>query len=173
MHNILLLHRCHADRQLVISAESDRCDYNHFLLHSHAPPVYTGDTFSVQWSGQNHNVLRLSNAEKVVLDPNSCTNPNTGPQCNFVIPQSYSCNEVIKLYCGEHPTAMFLTIGVGNVSALSAPSVEDLSNYQYAHGALMFLAFGIFLPVGGFLVQSGRVKCDHPLCQALASSSIM
>jgi hypothetical protein len=147
---------------MIISVKSD---------HS---PVYTGDAFSVRWNGQNHNVLRVTNgnAEKIVLDLNSCTNPNTGPQCNFVIPNTYSCNEVIKLYCGEHPGAMFLTIGVGNVSSesLSATPVVELNNYRYAHGVMMFLAFGILLPIGGFLAQSGRIKCDEPLCDALRLS---
>jgi hypothetical protein len=137
-------------------------------------PVYTGDSFSVRWNGQNHNVLRVSkgNAEKISLDQNTCTNPNTGPQCNFVIPDSYSCNEVIRLYCGEHPGAMFLTIGLGNVSDLSATPVIELNNYRYAHGVMMFLAFGIFLPIGGFLVQSGRIKCDEPLFDALRTSAL-
>jgi hypothetical protein len=32
--------------------------------------------------------------------------------------------------------------------------------YRVAHGALMFVAFGILFPLGGFLAQNGSIKCD-------------
>ncbi len=68
---------------------------------------------------------------------------------------------------------MFLTIGVGNISGLTATPVVVVNDYRYAHGVMMFSAFGVFLPIGGFLVQSGRIKCDEPLCDALRSISAL
>jgi hypothetical protein len=53
---------------------------------------------------------------------------------------------------------MFLTIALGNATAQAAP-VPDPNRYRIAHGVAMFLAFGFFLPIGGFLAQSGRIKC--------------
>lgn len=127
----------------------------------HPAAVHTGDTFNVRWDGAVHNLLplpRTGNADRISLDQISCQSARPSSVCSFVIPDTYSCGEVVRLHCSQHPNTMFLTIALGNATAQAAP-VPDPNRYRIAHGVAMFLAFGFFLPIGGFLAQSGRIKC--------------
>jgi hypothetical protein len=64
---------------------------------------------------------------------------------------------------------MLLTIGLGENSNVQASKVTDPNSFRYAHGSLMFIAFGVILPLGGFLAQSGLIKCDN-LCARVPDS---
>jgi len=51
---------------------------------------------------------------------------------------------------------------------MSEAIAPERASYRVAHGLLMFVAFGILFPIGGFLAQNGSIKCDDTalLCSA-------
>ena len=57
---------------------------------------------------------------------------------------------------------------------MSEAIAPERASYRVAHGLLMFVAFGILFPIGGFLAQNGSIKCDDTalLCIVLPHEAI-
>jgi hypothetical protein len=57
---------------------------------------------------------------------------------------------------------------------MSEAIAPERASYRVAHGLLMFVAFGILFPIGGFLAQNGSIKCDDTalLCIILPHEAI-
>lgn len=86
---------------------------------------------------------------------------------------SWTFNEcgIHHYFCEIHPSMAGKVI-VGGVEADLSPA-GSYHPFAIAHGSLMFIAFGAFLPFGGFLAVSGRMRAHYVcqitgLCMALA-----
>jgi PAS domain-containing protein len=74
----------------------------------------------------------------------------------------YQCS-VFDYYCEIHSNVMFGRVLVGNVSASSSLPTEDIRKWKMAHAFCMFFAFGIILPIGGYMAASARFKWHYIL----------
>jgi PAS domain S-box-containing protein len=93
---------------------------------------------------------------------------------NGIAQWTYRICGVYSYYCTVAGHAMTGLVVVGNFTAAElasatalAPSATDNYPWIRAHGAIMFVAFGVLLPFGGFLAVSGRYRV-HQVVQPLA-----